>query len=89
LVHFYFLPLQALTSNIVTILILEHACLFYASLSRPTLKNAVERAYDRYTASGTDVHDAVRKHFPAPPQEYSISEFTDFILDHRLQDCEY
>jgi hypothetical protein len=66
----------------VTLLILEHACLFYGSLSKPTANEALEKAYSQYQAS--DVHDAVMKSFPAPPREYSIKEYTEFILTHHF-----
>jgi len=67
---------------IVMILILEHACLSYASQSNPTRDEALDRAYVRYCASG--VHDNVTKQFFEPPKEYSILQFTEFILKHRL-----
>jgi hypothetical protein len=83
LVHFSCLPLQSLTSKIVTILILERAYLFYSSLCRPALKDALDRAYSEY--GGSETHSAVTKQFPAPPKAYHISQYTEFILDHRLR----
>ena len=71
----------------MTILILDHAGLSYASSSKPTLNMVVTNACAQFMAS--HVLDEIVNQFTAPPQEYSISEFTDFILDHRLQDCEY
>jgi hypothetical protein len=64
------------------ILILEHACLSFASQSQPTKDEALDQAYSRYCAS--DVHDEVTKQFPASPEEYSTLQFTEFILKHRL-----
>jgi hypothetical protein len=66
----------------VTILILEQASLFYASLPKLTLIEALDKAYFEYQASNT--HDAVIKQFVAPFKEYSILQFTEFILNHSL-----
>jgi hypothetical protein len=65
----------------VTILILEHACLFYASSSMPTFENAFDDAYSQYQAA--DIHNKVIKQFSGPSKEYSIQQFTEFILSHR------
>jgi hypothetical protein len=65
-----------------TILILEPACLSYASLSKPTIEEALDRAYSQYQASG--IHNAVIRQFLAPFKEYSIQQFTEFILGSRL-----
>jgi len=67
---------------IVTILILEHASLLYASQSKSTRDEALDRACSRYSASG--VHSEVTEQFFAPPTEYSTLQFTEFILKHRL-----
>ena len=64
------------------ILILEHAGLFLASSYRPTLNEALDKAYSQYESS--DVHTVVKKEFPQPPGQYSIPQFTDFILEHRF-----
>jgi hypothetical protein len=64
-------------------LILEHACLSFASESRPTRDEALDNAYSRYR--DYDIHSAVIKRFYGSPKKYSISEFTAFILDHRLR----
>jgi hypothetical protein len=74
--------LQILTSEVVILLILEHACLSYASQSIPSSDEALVQAYSRYCASG--VHNEVTTQFNAPPQGYSIHQFTEFILKHRL-----
>ena len=74
--------LQFLTSKIVTILILEYVCLYHASQSKPTRDEALDRAYSRYCASG--VHSEVTKQFFAVPAEYSIIQFTEFLLKRRL-----
>jgi len=66
----------------VAILILEHACLFYISLSKPSVNEALDKAFSQYQAS--DVHNAVIRQFLAAPNEYSIEQFTEFILNHHL-----
>jgi hypothetical protein len=66
----------------VIILILEHACLSFASQSKPTKDEALDVAYSQYCASG--VHDELMKQFSAAPKEYSILQFTEFILKNRL-----
>jgi hypothetical protein len=66
----------------VSILILEHASLYYASSSKPTLDQALDGAYSQYKAS--NIHNAVIEQFPAAPQTYSILQFTEFILRYRL-----
>ena len=76
--HMYFL-----TFKIVTILILDRASLFYASPSRPTLKRALDHARSQYRSS--DIHNALKEQFSLPPKEYSISQFTEFVLSHRLR----
>jgi hypothetical protein len=69
--------------QIVSIIILEHASLYYASLSRPTLDQALDRAYAQYMASNT--HNAVIQQFSASSQTYSVLQLTDFILKYRLK----
>jgi hypothetical protein len=69
-------------SKIVSILILEHASLYYASSSRPTLDQALDRAYAQYMAS--DIYNAVIQQFSAPFQTYSSLQFSYFILSYRL-----
>ena len=66
----------------MVILILEHACLSYASESRPTQDEALDEAYSRYCASG--IHNELTEQFSAHPQEYSILQFTEFILTHTV-----
>jgi hypothetical protein len=66
----------------VLVLILEHACLRFASQSKPTKDEALDEAYSRYCTSGA--HNELMKQFSASPEEYSISQFTEFILEHRL-----
>ena len=75
--------LYFLMSNIVTILILDRASLVYASPSRPTLENALDHACSQYESSGT--HNAVKEQFSLPPEQYSISQFTEFVLSHRIR----
>ena len=64
------------------ILILEDACLYFASQSKPNKDEALDQAHSRYCASG--VHGEVTKQFFAMPTEYSILQFNEFILKHRL-----
>jgi hypothetical protein len=66
----------------VSILVLEHASLYYASSSKPPLDQALDRAYSQYNVSIT--HSLVTEQFSASPQTYSILQFTEFILNHRL-----
>ena len=77
------MPLYFLISEIVTVLILDHAALLYASPSRPVLDHALNQAYSRYESSGT--HNAAKEQFPLSPKQYSILEFTEFVLSHRIQ----
>jgi len=67
---------------IVTILILEHASYFYASVSEPTTEEALDKAYSKYQASNT--HNAMIQQFVTPFKEYSTLQFTEFILSHSL-----
>ena len=76
------MPLQSLTFKIVTTLILEHACLAYASQPKPTRDAALDWAYSHYCASS--VHNEVTKYFLAPSMEYSILQLTEFVFKHRL-----
>ena len=64
------------------ILILEHACLSYASQSIPSSDEALDQAYSQYCASG--IHNEVTKQFNAPSKEYLIHQVTEFILKHLL-----
>ena len=76
------LSLPSLTSKIVSILILEHATLYYASSSTPTLNQALDWACSQYRASNT--HDLVIEQFSASPLTYNILQLTEFILRNRL-----
>jgi len=69
-------------SMIVTIIILEYACRIRASSPDSTCGKALDKAYSRYKQSGT--HKVVKKQFPGSPNQYSIQQFTVFILQHRL-----
>ena len=82
LVHFCFVHLYFLTSKIVTLLILNRTSLLYASPSRPTLDNALDQACSQYISS--DTHNAVKEQFLLPPKQYSILQFTKFVLSHRF-----
>jgi hypothetical protein len=66
----------------VLILILENACLSYTSQSKPTRDQALEQAYAQYCASG--IHIDLTKQFSASRKEYSMPQFIEFILKHRL-----
>jgi hypothetical protein len=66
----------------VAVLILEHACLSYASQSKPTRDKALNWAYTQYCAS--DIHMDLIKQFSALHKEYSTFQFTEFILGHHL-----
>jgi hypothetical protein len=68
-------------SKIATIIILEHACLLYASSSGPSSEAALNRAHTTYIAS--NARNELPIQFPAS-QEYVIPQVTDFILQHRL-----
>ena len=72
-----------LTSKIASILILDRASLFFASAPRPTLEGALDQAYYQYTSS--DTHNVVKEQFSLRPKQYSISQFTEFVLSHRLR----
>jgi len=67
---------------IVTILLLEGACLFYASSARPTLNKALNMAHSQYVDS--NIFEAVMEQFSATPEEYSALQFTEFILKNHL-----
>jgi hypothetical protein len=66
----------------VTILILQHACLFHASSSKPTVNEALDYAYSQYQASNT--HNTAIRKFVAPSEKYSVLQITEFILNHQL-----
>ena len=76
--HLYFL-----TPKIVTILILDRASLLWASSPFPTLDEALNQAISQYESS--DTHNVVIGQFKLPPKQYSISQFTEFVLSHRLR----
>jgi hypothetical protein len=82
LVQFFHLPLQFLTLEIAITIILEHACLLFASKLNPIRERALDRACSQYKSS--DIHHKVREQFSAPPIQYSIFQFTEFIIQHRL-----
>ena len=64
------------------ILILENACLYYASQPEPNRDEALNQAYSQYCGSG--IHSEVTKQFFSMPTEYSMLQITEFILKHRL-----
>ena len=77
------MPVYFLTSEIVTVLILDHTALLYASPSLPTLDDALDQAYSQFESS--DTHTAAKEQFSLSPKEYSILEFTEFVLSHRIR----
>ena len=79
---FHHLHTYALTSRIVTIMILESACRFRVSFPDLTRAKALDMAYSRCKESGT--HKVLKKQFPGSPNQYSIPQFTEFIFQHRL-----
>ena len=99
-VRFLYVHLYFLTSKTASILILDRASLSYASVYRPTgdrwgkdyeringenyerIKGAMDQAYYQYTSS--DTHNAVKEQFSLRPTQYSILQFTEFVLSHRL-----
>ena len=72
-----------LTFKIVTIIILEFACRFRASSPGSTPEKALDKAYSKYKKSGN--HEDVKEKFLGHHNQYSVPEFTEFILQHRLQ----
>jgi len=67
---------------IVAILILEHTCLNYASLSAPTLSEALNKAHSQYIISST--YNNIINQFSASSENYSSTQFLDFILENHL-----
>ena len=82
LVHFWHLHLYCLTFKTVTIIMLEYACRIRTSSPGLTLAKALDEAYSRCKQSGT--HKVVKTQFQGSPNEYSVSQYTKFILQHRL-----
>jgi hypothetical protein len=66
----------------VTLLILDHAGLSYASSPKPTLDTVLKKACAQFMAY--HVLDEIVNQFTAPPRGYSISQLKDFIVRHRL-----
>jgi hypothetical protein len=62
---------------------LERASIFYASPSSPTLPESLDNTYSHYVSSNT--HIVVKQDFSLPPNHYSITDLTEFVLRHRLQ----
>jgi len=68
---------------IATVLMLEYACILFASPSCPTREEALDEAYSHFMSSGT--HEAVNRLFLSSLEPYSPQQFTEFILTHRLR----
>lgn len=64
------------------ILILENACLSYASQSDLNRDEALDKAYSQYKAS--NIYNIVTQQFFAPAKEYSILQLREFILKYHL-----
>jgi hypothetical protein len=86
LIGTFLLSTSALSNiKVVNILILESACVSFTKLNNPTTDkamNELDQAYSRYCAS--NIHIDLTKQFSASSKEYSILQFMDFILKHRL-----
>ena len=54
----------------------------YASLLKKNSTEALDKAYSQYIYS--DTHNAVQECFLASFNQYSILQFTEFILKHHL-----
>ena len=68
-------------STIAMILILEHACLLYASSFSPSSEAALNTAYNAYTTSNARTELPIR--FPAS-RGYVDLQVTEFIVQRRL-----
>lgn len=68
---------------IVIILILDYACVVFASQSIQDRDEALKQAYSQYCTS--DIHTQVINQLSAPFKEYSVLHFKEFILKHRLK----
>ena len=69
--------------HIATVLILEYATILFASPSRPSLVEALDKACSQFIYSNT--HSAVNRLFLLSPNLYSTQQFTEFLLIHRLR----
>jgi hypothetical protein len=49
---------------------------------KPTGDQALDQAYSHYCVS--DIHKKVIEQFSAPPEEYSVLQFIEFILRNRF-----
>ena len=79
-------PLSAsVPSNfqIATVLILEYATILFASPSRPSRVEVLDKACSQFIYSNT--HGAVNRLFLPSPKLYSAQQFTEFLLMHRLR----
>ena len=69
--------------QIATVLILEYAAILFASPSRPSLEEALNKACSQFISSNT--HNAVNRLFLLSPKPYSPQQFTEFLFIHRLR----
>ena len=69
--------------QIATVLILEYTTILFASPSRPSRVEALDKACSQFIYSNT--HGAVNQLFLPSPKLYSTQEFTEFLLMHRLR----
>jgi hypothetical protein len=63
------------------VLILEHACRFYALEYQCDINKALDEAYSKYTS---DTHNLMINQFSAPLIQYSNDEITEFILNNHF-----
>ena len=68
---------------IATVLILECAAILFASPPHPPRVEALDKACSQFISSNT--HNAVNRLFLLSPKPYSIQQFTEFLLIHRLR----
>ena len=65
------------------VLILEYATIIFASPSRPSRGEALDKACSQFIYS--DTHNTVNRLFLLSLKPYSIEKFTEFLLTHRLR----
>ena len=69
--------------QIATVLILEYASILFASPSRPSRVEALDKACSQFIYSNT--HNTVNRLFLLSPKLDSTQQFTEFLLMHRLR----
>jgi hypothetical protein len=82
MIGMFLLSVSAISNiTVVTILLLEHACVLYASPSKLSYEEILNRAYSQLMDS--NIYNALTEQFLIN-QSYSIDQFVEFILNHRL-----